>query len=130
QQSGSYGRLLGESVAMKRLTQVLEKLEDVQANTVLVTGESGTGKDVVAHAIHERGLRRDGPMMEVDCAGITETLIESELFGHERGAFTDAKATKRGMFEAAKGGTLFLDEIGEMSLGTQAKLLRALESRR
>jgi two-component system response regulator AtoC len=130
QQSGTYGRLIGESIAMKRLTQVLEKLSGVQASTVLLTGESGTGKDVVAHAIHERGRRRDGPLMTVDCAGLTETLIESELFGHERGAFTDAKTSKRGMFEAAKGGTLFLDEIGEMSLATQAKLLRALESRR
>jgi two-component system, NtrC family, response regulator AtoC len=130
QTAGSYGRLIGESAPMKRLTQVLAKLEGVGASTVLLIGESGTGKDVVAHAIHEAGLRKDGPMMEVDCAGIQETLIESELFGHERGSFTDAKTTKRGMFEAARGGTLFLDEIAEMSLGTQAKLLRALESRR
>jgi DNA-binding NtrC family response regulator len=130
QSADAYGRLVGESASMKRLTQILAKLEGVSTSTVLLIGESGTGKDVVAHAIHERGLRKDGPMMEVDCAGIQETLIESELFGHERGAFTDAKATKRGMFEAARGGTLFLDEIGEMSLGTQAKLLRALESRR
>jgi DNA-binding NtrC family response regulator len=130
QRAGAYGRLVGESVAMTKLTQTLAKLEGVPATTVLLCGESGTGKDVVAHALHEGGSRRDGPMMEVDCAGIPETLIESELFGHEKGSFTDAKTSKRGMFEAAKGGTLFLDEIGEMSLATQAKLLRALEGRK
>jgi DNA-binding NtrC family response regulator len=129
QQQG-YGRIIGESPAMKRLFETLEKLEDVDAPTVLVMGESGTGKDLVAQAIHARGPRAKGPYMEIDCASLPEQLIESELFGHERGAFTDARQTKRGLFEVARGGTIFLDEIGEMSPGTQAKLLRALENRR
>jgi DNA-binding NtrC family response regulator len=102
----------------------------VDAPTVLLTGESGTGKDLIAHAIHELGPRKSGPMMEVDCASLPEQLIESELFGHERGAFTDARQTKRGLFEVARGGTIFLDEIGEMSITTQSRLLRALEGRR
>ncbi|MBN1336101.1 MAG: sigma-54-dependent Fis family transcriptional regulator [Deltaproteobacteria bacterium] len=128
--ASSYDRVIGQSAAMQRLFETLRRLETVDAPTVLLIGESGTGKDLIANAIHENGMRRNGPFMEVDCAGLTETLIESELFGHERGAFTDAKTTKRGLFELARGGTLFLDEITEMSLGTQAKLLRALENRR
>ena len=130
QQSAVYNRIIGQSPAMQRLFNTLRRLERVDAPTVLVTGESGTGKDLIAHAIHEMGPRKDGPMMEVDCASLPEHLIESELFGHERGAFTDARQTKRGMFEVARGGTIFLDEIGEMTPGTQAKLLRALENRR
>jgi len=129
-QSGAYGKILGDSRAMNRLFETLRKLEDVEAPTVLLIGESGTGKDLIARAIHERGPRKSGPFMEVDCASLPDQLIESELFGHERGSFTDAKATKRGLFEVARRGTIFLDEIGEMSLGTQAKLLRALENRR
>lgn len=129
ERSASYGRLLGSAPAMLRLFNTLRRLEDVDAPTVLVNGESGTGKDLIAHAIHEQGPRRAGPMMEVDCASLSETLIESELFGHERGAFTDARTLKRGLFEVARGGTIFLDEIGEMSLPMQAKLLRALENR-
>ncbi|MCP4808780.1 MAG: sigma-54-dependent Fis family transcriptional regulator [Proteobacteria bacterium] len=128
-QTAHYGSIIGESPAMQKLFDVLRRLEDVEAPTVLLTGESGTGKDLIAHAIHESGPRKSGPMMEVDCAALPEQLIESELFGHERGSFTDAKQTKRGLFEVARGGTIFLDEIGEMSQGTQAKLLRALESR-
>ncbi|MED5369406.1 MAG: sigma-54 dependent transcriptional regulator [Myxococcota bacterium] len=124
-----YGRIIGESPAMQRLFHTLRRLEQVQAPTVLVNGESGVGKDVIAHAIHERGPRSSGPMMEVDCASLPEQLIESELFGHEKGAFTDARSTKRGLFEVARGGTIFLDEIGEMTAATQAKLLRALENR-
>jgi two-component system, NtrC family, response regulator AtoC len=130
QQQASYARIIGQSSAMKRLFELLRRLEDVEAPTVLLRGESGTGKDLIAHAIHDRGPRKDGPMMEVDCASLPEQLIESELFGHERGSFTDARATKKGLFEVARGGTIFLDEIGEMSPGTQAKLLRALENRR
>ncbi len=129
QQAGTYNRIIGASAAMRRLFDTLRRLEDVEAPTVLLNGESGTGKDLIAHAIHERGPRKDGPMMEVDCASLPEQLIESELFGHERGSFTDARSLKRGLFEVARGGTIFLDEIGEMSLGTQAKLLRALENR-
>ncbi len=129
-EAGAYGRILGDSRAMNRLFDTLRKLEDVEAPTVLLIGESGTGKDLIARAIHERGPRKAGPFMEVDCASLPDQLIESELFGHERGSFTDAKTTKRGLFEVARRGTIFLDEIGEMSLGTQAKLLRALENRR
>lgn len=125
-----YAGLIGASAPMERVFDLLRKLESVDAPTVLISGESGTGKDLVAQAIHSRGPRRAGPYMEVDCASLPEQLIESELFGHERGSFTDAKQLKRGQFEVARGGTIFLDEIGEMSLPTQAKLLRALESRR
>jgi len=130
QQTGAYNRIIGQSNPMQRLFHTLRRLERVDAPTVLVVGESGTGKDLIAHAIHEMGPRRSGPMMEVDCASLPEQLIESELFGHERGAFTDARQAKRGLFEVARGGTIFLDEIGEMSPSTQAKLLRALENRR
>lgn len=129
-QRTGYGRLIGESPAMRRVFDMLQRLEEVDTPTVLVYGESGTGKDLVAQAIHAQGPRSEGPFMEVDCASLPEQLIESQLFGYERGAFTDAKQMKRGLFEVAKGGTIFLDEIGEMSFGTQAKLLRALENRR
>ncbi|MCB9743099.1 MAG: sigma-54-dependent Fis family transcriptional regulator [Alphaproteobacteria bacterium] len=125
-----YKNLIGTAPSMKRLFHTLGRLERVDAPTVLVVGESGTGKDLIAHAIHESGPRKGGPLMEIDCASLPEQLIESNLFGHERGAFTDARATKRGLFEVARGGTIFLDEIGEMSPNTQAKLLRALENRR
>ena len=128
-QSPSYGRIIGDSPAMRKLFSILKRLESVEAPTVLLTGESGTGKDIVAHAIHDLGMRKRGPIMDVDCVSLPEALIESELFGHEKGAFTDAKALKRGQFEVAKGGTIFLDEIGEMPMSMQAKLLRALESR-
>ncbi len=128
--AGAYGKILGSSRPMQRLFETLSRLESVDAPTVLITGSSGTGKDLIANAIHENGPRREGPIMEVDCASLPDQLIESELFGHERGAFTDARTMKRGLFEVAKGGTIFLDEISETSLGTQAKLLRALESRR
>jgi len=130
QNRAAYGRLIGASPSMHRLFETLSRLEDVDAPTVLLTGESGTGKDLIAQSLHERGPRGKGPFMEVDCAAMPETLIESELFGHEKGAFTDARTTKRGLFEVARGGTIFLDEIGEMAPGTQAKLLRALENRR
>ena len=125
-----YERLIGQSSTMTKVFETLTRLESVDAPTVLITGESGTGKDLVAQAIHARGPRKHMPYMEVDCASLPETLIESELFGHEKGSFTDAKYTKRGLFEVAKGGVIFLDEIGEMTPGTQAKLLRALENRR
>ncbi len=125
-----YERIVGASPPMRRVFETLERLEQVEAPTVLITGESGTGKDLVAQAIHTRGPRSAGPYMEIDCASLPEQLIESELFGHERGSFTDARQLKRGLFEVARGGTIFLDEIAEMSPGTQAKLLRALENRR
>jgi two-component system response regulator AtoC len=109
--------------------ETLDRLAQVDAPTVLLLGESGTGKDVVAGLIHQRGPRRNGPMLDINCAALPEALIESELFGHEKGAFTDARAQKQGLFEAAAGGVVFLDELGEMPLPTQAKLLRALETR-
>ncbi|MFT4621858.1 MAG: two-component system response regulator AtoC [Myxococcota bacterium] len=124
-----YGDFIGQSPALASTFNLLARLERVDAPTVLIMGESGTGKDLIARSIHEKGPRRRGPFMEIDCAAMPEQLIESQLFGHERGAFTDARSTKPGLFEVASGGVVFLDEIGEMSLGTQAKLLRALENR-
>jgi DNA-binding NtrC family response regulator len=123
------GELIGAALAMQPVFDTLQRLEKVDAPTVLVLGESGTGKDVVARMIHARGPRARGPFLEVDCAALPPTLIESELFGHEKGAFTDAREAKRGLFEVAKGGVVFLDELGELPLETQAKLLRALENR-
>ena len=125
-----YEKLVGVSQSMGRIFDTLERLEKVDAPTVLIQGESGTGKDLIAQAIHSRGPRRTKAYVEVDCAALPDTLIESELFGHEKGSFTDAHQQKRGLFEVAKGGVVFLDEIGEMPLLTQAKLLRALENRR
>jgi two-component system response regulator AtoC len=124
-----YGEFIGRAEALRPLFADLGKMETVVAPTVLILGESGSGKDVVARTIHARGPRKDQIYVEIDCASLPEQLIESELFGYERGAFTDAKAQKRGLLEAAAGGVVFLDEIGEISLGTQAKLLRALENR-
>ncbi len=124
-----YGDFVGQATALGPVFDTLTRLEKVDAPTVLILGESGTGKDVIARMIHARGPRRERPFMEVDCAALPEALIESELFGHERGAFTDAHQTKRGLFEVAAGGVVFLDELGELPLPVQAKLLRALESR-
>lgn len=123
-----FEKLLGQSTAMKRVTDVITRVSQTDA-TVLVTGESGTGKELVARAIHERSNRRDGPFVAINCAAVPATLLESELFGHARGAFTDAKATRKGLFLEADNGTLFLDEIGEMPLEMQVKLLRALQER-
>jgi len=106
---------------------MIKKVAGSEASTILIQGESGTGKDLVAHAIHYESNRRDRPFFAINCAAIPENLMESELFGHEKGAFTDARTQKRGMFEIVDGGTLFLDEVSEMTLGMQAKLLRVLE---
>jgi DNA-binding NtrC family response regulator len=123
-----FGRLIGASPAMRRVYDVIEKVAETDV-TVLIQGESGTGKELVAREIHERSARRDGPFVAVNCAAMPSELIESELFGHEKGAFTGASQQRKGKFELAHRGTLLLDEIGDMSLTTQAKVLRAVESR-
>jgi DNA-binding NtrC family response regulator len=122
------GRLIGQSEAMRAVYRTIERVAASRAN-VLITGESGTGKELVARAIHDLGPRHAERFVVVNCAAIPATLMESELFGHEKGAFTDASARHIGKFEAASGGTLFLDEIGEMAPAMQAKLLRALQER-
>ena len=118
--------VVGRSPAMREVLDRVLRVGPTDA-TVLVTGESGTGKELVARALHVTSRRGDKPFVPVNCAAITETLLESELFGHERGAFTGATRARRGMFEEAHGGTLFIDEIGETAPGFQAKLLRALQ---
>jgi len=121
--------IIGESRQIRYLMEVLEKVARSEASTVLVQGESGTGKELVAKWIHYSSNRAEKPFIAINCAAVPATLLESELFGHEKGAFTDAKATKKGLFELADGGTVFLDEIGDMEMGMQAKLLRFLEDR-
>ena len=121
-------QLIGESPAIKALSSTIRRIADTDL-AILILGENGTGKEVVARSIHYLSRRRDQPFIAVNCAALTETLLESELFGHEQGAFTDARETRAGKFELASGGTLFLDEIGDMSLGGQAKLLRVIEDK-
>jgi len=121
--------IIGSSQQTKYLLEVLEKVARSEASTVLVQGESGTGKELVAKWIHYSSNRAEKPFIAINCAAVPATLLESELFGHEKGAFTDAKTTKKGLFELADGGTVFLDEIGDMEMGMQAKLLRFLEDR-
>ncbi|WP_088226015.1 sigma-54 dependent transcriptional regulator [Desulfosporosinus sp. FKB] len=121
-------QLVGNSDKLRTLKILVERVAPTPA-TVLIQGESGTGKELVAHAIHTLSSRADGPFIRVNCAALTETLLESELFGHEKGAFTGAHTRRTGRFELADGGTLFLDEIGELSFNVQAKLLRVLQER-
>jgi two-component system response regulator AtoC len=122
-------QMIGVSKHMKNVLEMMDKVAKSEAATVLIQGESGTGKELVAKWIHYESNRADKPFVAINCAAVPATLLESELFGHERGAFTDAKATKKGLFELADGGTVFLDEIGDMEMGMQAKLLRFLEDR-
>jgi putative PEP-CTERM system response regulator len=123
-----FGNIIGKSKEMREIFKVVRQIADSKS-TVLIMGESGTGKELISRAIHYNSSRKSYPFITINCAAIPETLIESELFGHEKGAFTDAIKTKKGLFEEADGGTLFLDEIGELSLTTQAKILRFLEER-
>jgi two-component system response regulator AtoC/two-component system nitrogen regulation response regulator NtrX len=124
-----YGELVGESEAMRRVFEIIEKVAPLDV-TVLIQGESGTGKELCAREMHRRGPRASGPFIALNCAALPDNLIESELFGHEKGAFTGATTRRKGKFELAHKGTLFLDEVGDMSPATQAKLLRVLEARR
>ncbi len=128
-ESGALGQLVGSSPQMRSIYKLIERIAPSNVS-VLVTGESGTGKELVARSLHALSGRRNKPFVAVNCAAIPETLIESEIFGHERGAFTGAVERRAGCFELAEEGTLLLDEIGEMPAGTQAKLLRVLEDRR
>jgi transcriptional regulator with GAF, ATPase, and Fis domain len=123
----SFGAMVGRTANMRALFGVLARIA-VHDHPMLLTGESGTGKELAAKAVHDEGSRSGGPFVAVNCAAMPDTLVESELFGHEKGAFTGATDTKDGAFQRADGGTLFLDEIGELKLDAQAKLLRALES--
>ncbi len=119
-------QMIGSSAALKKIHQMIDRVAPTDAR-VLITGQNGTGKELIAHAIHEKSNRSGAPMIEVNCAAIPSELIESELFGHEKGAFTSAIKQRKGKFETADGGTLFLDEVGDMSLKAQAKVLRALQ---
>ena len=123
----SFDQIIGQSPQLREVFALARKVAESEVSSVLLQGESGTGKDMVAKAIHYGSRRSDAPFIAINCAAIPATLIESELFGYEKGAFTDAKARKEGLFEQAEGGTLFLDEIGELELSVQAKLLRVLE---
>ena len=124
----NFGDIIGDSPKMQQVFQVIQRIAQSDV-TVLVRGETGTGKELVAAAIHKRSKRAEEPFIKLNCAAITDTLLESELFGHEKGAFTDARETRKGRFELADGGTLFLDEIGDISASAQVKLLRVLQER-
>lgn len=126
--SRPFGEIIGQSAAIREVFTLIEKVAKTDAN-VLILGENGTGKELIARAIHQRSLRHNNSFVAVDMGAITETLFESELFGHKKGAFTDAREDRHGRFELAHGGTLFLDEIGNLSLNLQSKLLSALQSR-
>lgn len=126
---GKTDAIVGETEQMARVKSLIAKIAKSDATTVLIQGESGTGKELVAKAVHQESARANQPFMAINCAALPVTLLESELMGHEKGAFTDAKTSKKGLFELADGGTVFLDEIGDMDLSMQAKLLRILEEK-
>jgi two-component system response regulator AtoC len=121
-------QMIGSSPPIQKVKQLIDRVSDADA-TLLITGPSGTGKELVARAVHQRGRNSTGPFVAINCAAMPETLLESELFGHVKGAFTDARTPRQGLFLKASGGTLFLDEIGEMPLGMQPKILRALQEK-
>jgi DNA-binding NtrC family response regulator len=125
----NFNNIIGTSKATMEIIKLAKRLADNDVNTVFIQGESGTGKTMIARTIHYQSQRASKPFIEVTCTALPETLIESELFGHEKGAFTDAKTTKKGLFELADGGTIYLDEIGDISPQTQAKLLRVIEEK-
>ena len=125
-----FENIVGKSKPMQEILKIISRVSQSDATTVMLQGESGTGKDLIAKAIHYRSARREKPFMEINCAALPETLLESELMGHEKGAFTDAKTAKKGFFELADKGTLYLDEIGEMKTSMQAKILRIIENKR
>lgn len=124
----SYGEMIGRDAKMREIYAIIEKIAPTDA-TVIIEGETGTGKEVVARTLHQSSRRNSGPFMVFDCGAVPENLIESELFGHEKGSFTGALATRQGIFELANGGTVFLDELGELAIDLQPKLLRVLEQR-
>lgn len=123
------GKIYGNSPELRKVLEMIKKVSQTPDTSVLIQGESGTGKELAADAIHHQSQRRDKPLIKINCSAIPETLLEAELFGYEKGAYTDAKKSKRGLFELAHGGTLFLDEVGSMSLTIQPKLLRVLEDK-
>ncbi|MBK7215378.1 MAG: sigma-54-dependent Fis family transcriptional regulator [Bacteroidales bacterium] len=125
----TFDHIIGETAIFKQIIQLSKKIARTKTTTILLLGESGTGKDMFAHAIHNDSTRNEKPFITINCSSLPESLLESELFGHEKGAFTDAKQLKKGLFEIADGGTVFLDEIGEINLATQIKLLGVLENR-
>ncbi len=130
QQKFGLGRIIGDCPAMREVSRTVEAVARIPASTILITGESGTGKELIAHAIHYHSDQRDMPFVEINCSAMPESLLEAELFGYEKGAFTDAKSRKKGLLEIAEGGTFFLDEIGEMTPNLQVKILKAIEERK
>jgi DNA-binding NtrC family response regulator len=130
EQTGLGEDVVGNSPAMEEVFELVKRVAPAEGTTVLLEGETGTGKGMLAQAIHQASHRADGPFINVTCSALAESVMESELFGHEKGAFTDARTMKRGLVELAEGGTLFLDEIGELSLGLQGKLLRFIEEKK
>jgi len=128
-ESYNFKNFVGKSDLMLKVFERVKKIGESKASTILIQGESGTGKELVARAIHESSAGKNNPFMEINCAALPESLLESELFGHEKGAFTDAKNRKKGLFELAESGTIFLDEIGEMGITLQSRLLRVIENK-